>query len=190
MNCPNGHENPAGAKFCSTCGAQIPQQSVCPNGHVNLPGARFCNQCGAAMTTFETIQPQPEAATPKMPQPMAVAPQTPTNAKPQKKNKLLYILLAIISICLLYTFISLFAYHENGACVNEYHGYTSAKVKDPIGIYSQVYFGSIGMSRDLVEVSARRKYQEHVAIFLVVFILAEGGLVFALLQNKKRTLIE
>jgi hypothetical protein len=43
--CPNGHENPEGARFCLQCGA--PMQAGCPLGHTNPPGAAFCGECGA-----------------------------------------------------------------------------------------------------------------------------------------------
>src|SRR5439155_14315948 len=44
------HENRAGAKFCSACGAKLdPRCPAC--GTVNEPGATFCDHCGAALTT-------------------------------------------------------------------------------------------------------------------------------------------
>ncbi len=43
--CPNGHENPEGSRFCLQCGA--PLQAGCPHGHENPPGAAFCGECGA-----------------------------------------------------------------------------------------------------------------------------------------------
>src|SRR5262245_10475035 len=43
-----GHDNPAGSRFCLTCGA--PVTVGCPACGARLPsGARFCNQCGAAL---------------------------------------------------------------------------------------------------------------------------------------------
>src|SRR2546426_12765595 len=51
MCCPQcQHENRAGAKFCSACGAKLDLR--CPAcGTVNEPGATFCDHCGAALTT-------------------------------------------------------------------------------------------------------------------------------------------
>src|SRR5262245_29882006 len=42
-------ENPAGAKFCSSCGARL--SLACPAcGQPTRPGSRFCNECGQALT--------------------------------------------------------------------------------------------------------------------------------------------
>src|SRR5213596_1405387 len=51
MRCPQcQHENRAGAKFCSACGAKLDLR--CPAcGTVNEPGATFCDHCGTALTT-------------------------------------------------------------------------------------------------------------------------------------------
>jgi hypothetical protein len=39
------HANPAGARFCNACGAQL--EVVClACSQVNPPGSRFCNACG------------------------------------------------------------------------------------------------------------------------------------------------
>jgi len=43
--CAAGHKNPAGTKFCSTCGVSL-ANPVCPKGHKNPAGARFCTECG------------------------------------------------------------------------------------------------------------------------------------------------
>jgi class 3 adenylate cyclase/tetratricopeptide (TPR) repeat protein len=41
-------ENPAGAKFCNSCGARL--SLACPAcGQSNRPGSRFCNECGHAL---------------------------------------------------------------------------------------------------------------------------------------------
>lgn len=104
----------------------------------------------------------------------------------KKRPVLLYGLLTIMSICLLYTFISLFVYQENGAYVNDYHGYASAKVKDPLGIYSQVYRGPVDMSKYVLEQSALKQYKSTVGTFLVIFIIAEGGVITAILLNNKK----
>ena len=43
-----GTENPAGARFCMSCGS--PLAAACPGcGATNPPGARFCTQCGTAL---------------------------------------------------------------------------------------------------------------------------------------------
>jgi class 3 adenylate cyclase/tetratricopeptide (TPR) repeat protein len=49
MGCPScGAENPAGARFCNSCGA--PQAAVCLGcGNSNPPASRFCNACGSAL---------------------------------------------------------------------------------------------------------------------------------------------
>lgn len=51
MRCSNcGSENPAGKKFCSDCGAQLPKG--CPQcGAANSSAARFCGDCGAPLST-------------------------------------------------------------------------------------------------------------------------------------------
>ncbi|MDR1668333.1 MAG: zinc ribbon domain-containing protein [Oscillospiraceae bacterium] len=63
MNCVNcGFENKPGAKFCASCGVQLPESPVltqperpaaaktCQNcGFENLPEAAFCGKCGAQM---------------------------------------------------------------------------------------------------------------------------------------------
>lgn len=49
--CPQcGAAIPAGAKFCSGCGAKLSAGSVCPAcGHAVQPGAKFCPDCGAKL---------------------------------------------------------------------------------------------------------------------------------------------
>ena len=46
MHCPQcQHANPAGARFCNACGAQL--EAVCSAcSQVNPPGSHFCNACG------------------------------------------------------------------------------------------------------------------------------------------------
>ncbi len=52
------HENPAGSRFCLTCGAPI--TIGCPACGAKLPsGARFCNQCGAALDGATAAGPGP-----------------------------------------------------------------------------------------------------------------------------------
>jgi membrane protease subunit (stomatin/prohibitin family) len=59
VQCPKcGTLNPAGAKFCSNCGAQMaaPQAATieCPKCQAQVPaGAKFCSNCGTS------LQPQP-----------------------------------------------------------------------------------------------------------------------------------
>jgi membrane protease subunit (stomatin/prohibitin family) len=50
--CPScGHQNLAGAKFCSNCGTQIPASAgkqFCTQCGKEVPvGAKFCSNCGA-----------------------------------------------------------------------------------------------------------------------------------------------
>jgi membrane protease subunit (stomatin/prohibitin family) len=56
VECPNCKaHNPAGAKFCSSCGTRLEEpagsaMAVCPNCNAeNVPGARFCSSCGTAL---------------------------------------------------------------------------------------------------------------------------------------------
>ena len=43
-----GNDNPAGAKFCNSCGTSL--LGSCPScGTSNAPGARFCSECGTAL---------------------------------------------------------------------------------------------------------------------------------------------
>ena len=51
--CENGHNNPAGSKFCNECGAKKPEEAPatktgkCPKcGFENPEGSKFCNECG------------------------------------------------------------------------------------------------------------------------------------------------
>jgi hypothetical protein len=54
------HDDPAGAKFCNSCGARL--DSACPQcSHVNPSGSRFCNECGTSLTA----QPQPPVSSSK-----------------------------------------------------------------------------------------------------------------------------
>jgi class 3 adenylate cyclase len=49
VNCPNcGAENPAGQRFCGSCGTALAQ--TCGScGTANPPGQRFCGNCGTAL---------------------------------------------------------------------------------------------------------------------------------------------
>ncbi|HET7450941.1 MAG TPA: zinc-ribbon domain-containing protein, partial [Gaiellaceae bacterium] len=49
MHCPNcGAENPAGQRFCGSCGTALAQ--TCGScGTANPPGQRFCGNCGTAL---------------------------------------------------------------------------------------------------------------------------------------------
>ncbi len=52
VKCPScSADNPAGAKFCSSCGASLAPPSVkCPNCAADNPsGAKFCSSCGTAL---------------------------------------------------------------------------------------------------------------------------------------------
>ena len=51
--CGNGHESPAGAKFCMECGEPFQVQAAtadwtCQNGHLIDKAAKFCMECGDA----------------------------------------------------------------------------------------------------------------------------------------------
>lgn len=63
MRCPSCNEdNPAGAKFCSSCGSAL--SIPCPNcGGVNVPSARFCNACGTSLSA-PAASPPPSASPP------------------------------------------------------------------------------------------------------------------------------
>jgi len=81
--CPNGHgELPAGAQFCSVCGAQaihVPPPATgtfCPAcGTALVPGARFCPACGAAV-------PEPSLPSPVEQQPYVPEESPPTPSLP------------------------------------------------------------------------------------------------------------
>ncbi len=62
MQCPAcGHDNPAGAKFCSECGAAMLAQRVCERcGTSNQADAKFCSECGAPAAA--TVAPPPHLA--------------------------------------------------------------------------------------------------------------------------------
>jgi predicted nucleic acid-binding Zn ribbon protein len=49
VSCPNcGTENPAGQRFCGSCGTALAQ--TCGScGAANPPGQRFCGNCGTAL---------------------------------------------------------------------------------------------------------------------------------------------
>ncbi len=49
--CPQcGQENPAGAKFCTACGAKVGPVDCPACGHTNAPGTKFCGQCGEKLS--------------------------------------------------------------------------------------------------------------------------------------------
>jgi DNA-directed RNA polymerase subunit RPC12/RpoP len=56
--CPScGTANAPGTKFCSECGAKLPEQAAAPApgtcpacGSVNAPERKFCRDCGAKLT--------------------------------------------------------------------------------------------------------------------------------------------
>jgi hypothetical protein len=63
--CPDGHQNPAGQKFCGQCGSAL--AGLCPNGHRNAEGQKFCGQCGSridATAPFRDASAKPGYSTP------------------------------------------------------------------------------------------------------------------------------
>jgi class 3 adenylate cyclase/tetratricopeptide (TPR) repeat protein len=55
-----GTENPDGARYCMSCGSQLPRRcAVC--GNENPPEARFCNNCGSPLEEGAAPAPRPEA---------------------------------------------------------------------------------------------------------------------------------
>ncbi len=56
--CPScGAENKGSAKFCTTCGANIPSEDLVPCqacGAPNKKGAKFCTTCGKGLETMES----------------------------------------------------------------------------------------------------------------------------------------
>jgi class 3 adenylate cyclase/tetratricopeptide (TPR) repeat protein len=69
MQCPRcQQENPAGARFCNSCGAGL--ELTCPScRHSNPAGSQFCNRCGASLGATPTPAgprfASPESYTPK-----------------------------------------------------------------------------------------------------------------------------
>jgi len=69
-NC--GTENPAGAKFCMSCGTALEQ--MCPScGTAAPPGARFCMACGTSLATGAGAPPPPAPAPAPPPPPLTAA---------------------------------------------------------------------------------------------------------------------
>ena len=53
VSCPNcGTENPAGQRFCGSCGTAL-AQTCASCGAANPPGQRFCGNCGTALGAVE-----------------------------------------------------------------------------------------------------------------------------------------
>ena len=65
MPCPQcRQENPAGARFCNTCGIRL--EALCTAcGQVNPPGSRFCNACGQNLASPAPVAPAPHFAAPQ-----------------------------------------------------------------------------------------------------------------------------
>jgi class 3 adenylate cyclase/tetratricopeptide (TPR) repeat protein len=61
VNCPNcGAENPAGQRFCGSCGTHL-AQACASCGTTNPPGQRFCGNCGTALGGTAAPAPVPAA---------------------------------------------------------------------------------------------------------------------------------
>jgi class 3 adenylate cyclase len=57
VSCPTcGHTNPAGNRFCGSCGAAL-AASCAACGHSNPPDHRFCGACGAALALGKSASP-------------------------------------------------------------------------------------------------------------------------------------
>src|SRR5688500_16804314 len=66
-----GTENPAGARFCMSCGAQLERR--CPScGSPAPPEARFCMSCGAGLDAPVSVRPPPAEALPEGRRPVTV----------------------------------------------------------------------------------------------------------------------
>ena len=66
MQCPRGHDNPAGSRFCLECGQAL--TLACEACGTALPaGAKFCNACGAPVGAPRHATPavSPESYTPR-----------------------------------------------------------------------------------------------------------------------------
>src|SRR5262245_1188464 len=64
-----GARNPAGAKFCGSCGTAL--AAACPRcGHQNAASLRFCTECGGPLATPVA---EPQFASPQhyVPRPLA-----------------------------------------------------------------------------------------------------------------------
>src|ERR1700730_4083199 len=59
-------ENPAGFRFCGTCGAPLSSDG-CPDcGFVNPQGQRFCGRCGGRLSVQLATAVRPEQGEPKL----------------------------------------------------------------------------------------------------------------------------
>ena len=58
VNCPSCQTpNPAGAKFCSSCGKPMVLEKTCPSCQAKVPAAsKFCPSCGAAMGESKCVK--------------------------------------------------------------------------------------------------------------------------------------
>jgi len=56
-----GAPNPAGSRFCGSCGASLAKSTPCPGcGTENPAGQAFCNACGTALTEVAPAKPRQE----------------------------------------------------------------------------------------------------------------------------------
>jgi hypothetical protein len=62
LNCPVGHENVPGAKFCAECGSALSEMVPCASGHQNLPGQKFCGECGERLGQSDSPETRTETS--------------------------------------------------------------------------------------------------------------------------------
>ncbi len=74
QQCPDGHENNAGRKYCTECGAPLTVR--CRNGHLNAGTDRFCGECGVVLPSVDpgTTKQNEDA--------------DPTGARPERHRKM------------------------------------------------------------------------------------------------------
>jgi hypothetical protein len=94
--CGRGHVNRAAAKFCTECGAAVPQAGgpvLCPGGHENEAGAKFCVDCGASVAPAAEDPSEPAKTAPE-PVKTAAKITLPPNTQMRKMGKAALIALA------------------------------------------------------------------------------------------------
>lgn len=77
--CPSGHTNEPAARFCATCGQEIP--GFCANGHEMDAAERFCGTCGAGRAAPLLAPMTPRTLSPAITEPPARAEQRPRSGR-------------------------------------------------------------------------------------------------------------